>query len=1559
MNINMRVPQVSHFINGLKCSNHDHGASCAVDALLELFYYGIYKHDAFLQQSDSTDGLCSKLISTCIAREAYGADCSIREQIWMDLVNVLPHAYYPQGRRDAEILAALQTVALTPGPSFQTEHAGELHCCNPICSNTQNFFFTSSALHYLDATLNNRCNGNIARVIEESLHQSVMQELMFRRCDACLDQFYLGNFQSQTSRFFMVALGLSSDARNLQLPQVVVPEVITVRGCLYHLRGAIQMEPGHFLAICKVGDQFGVFDGCLPNMAMFSTFAAAVSRSSDSQREKVLSGDDKGIHILLYGIESALDAPSPTVSMASVSGRSSPDLNVASMPDVSRSSPCPGSLTHYGDSDVPMASVSGRSSPDLDVASMPDVSRSSPCPGSLTHCGDSDVPMASVSGRSSPDLDVASMPDVSRSSPCPGSLTHYGDSDVPMASVSGRSSPDLDVASMPDVSRSSPCPGSLAHCGDSDVSMASISGRSSPDLDVASMPDVSRSSPCPGSLAHCGDSDVPMASVSGRSSPDLDVASMPDVSRSSPCPGSLAHCGDSDVSMASISGRSSPDLDVASMPDVSRSSPCPGSLAHCGDSDVSMTSSPSSPESVPPASPRSMADKFTTFVVDNLESQKFTGDSSITLHYVIWHDKRYVRHSDVISYLNLEAHMNNRGYRSFCNGLTRTNNECSDVYLLEKGSKCRWIQVEILISLLCDKKFFRQKKVEKHALKNALMQTEPACSQMHPVTDCDSSKPGKKLPNSSKSKSRSSAAASFTTTIHCGVEERSFPVGSSETVRYTTWQGDIYLATADVFSCLQLTQHISSQGYKFICSALRRNKQDNNSVFLEDENKAKWIQMQALIILLKDAKFFSQNFQHKNALYSHLQVLSDAGDSCNRSDNALPSATPITPNNSKVTADTDTSNGHESKVSSGIANLTTALSEEPKSLFVLRVQGTAVSYLEWPGQMYFSLSDCFKAIDKPSYLSNRGFGEIGSCLTRLNICSEETFLHVVLPTSTLRDTRWIAKKALQAMLRDHTLFPRKKREKLFFLTKLQNMRSVSMDMEISEIPSDDCVDMSPLVSPGSVPPDNESSDTSSNDFQTEAQATESSPILHVPVSGSVRLHGQPTSYVVHKDKVFIEIRAFALFTRHIGHRGYGHLQQALTAEGLDPSLCCVTCSGQYKWTHMTSKALLLLVHNFFVCNSVERQMIVDSVDELKDIIIVHLLNKDPQNRPMSNTFISKRNSEKLTDFVAKEIGSKEAFLETISQLIASPQKIVTGLNSMYLDKDDLMQIFLSAAKCPSKRGLVRDAVTQYFSQQHPFSAEEMLFIQENFSGVRLIDAMRKKIPGLIPSVCQERTARISSRKAFRAVLLPKQTATGWRVDPMRLLEAILHKYHFVTDDVLIRLWGDGREIGGRHNVLIGMSIVNNSLKLRDESYHDPKGVFPLLICHEGDSRDNLEENLGKSQFLENFVKTLPSNVRVFLCGDHMFLQNILGSEADELSPTSDLGWNLYSKTSKEQKKQVAKNGLRTDLTNKFDRPFPNSLLPSIPVEQTVFCTLHAVARIVEKLLNLEINIIFS
>ena len=71
-----------------------------------------------------------------------------------------------------------------------------------------------------------------------------------------------------------------------------------------------------------------------------------------------------------------------------------------------------------------------------------------------------------------------------------------------------------------------------------------------------------------------------------------------------------------------------------------------------------------------------------------------------------------------------------------------------------------------------------------------------------------------------------------------------------------------------------------------------------------------------------------------------------------------------------------------------------------------------------------------------------------------------------------------------------------------------------------------------------------------------------------------------------------------------------------------------------------------------------------------------------------------------------------------------------------------------------------------------------------------------------------------------------------------------------------------------------------------------------MICSEGDSRNDLEENLGGPGFLDGFVKGLSSSMQVFLYGDHMFLQNILGSETDHLSPNSNDGWNLYQVTEK-------------------------------------------------------------
>ena len=78
-----------------------------------------------------------------------------------------------------------------------------------------------------------------------------------------------------------------------------------------------------------------------------------------------------------------------------------------------------------------------------------------------------------------------------------------------------------------------------------------------------------------------------------------------------------------------------------------------------------------------------------------------------------------------------------------------------------------------------------------------------------------------------------------------------------------------------------------------------------------------------------------------------------------------------------------------------------------------------------------------------------------------------------------------------------------------------------------------------------------------------------------------------------------------------------------------------------------------------------------------------------------------------------------------------------------------------------------------------------------------------------------------------------------------------------------------------------------------------------------------------------------------------------------LSPLSPTGWNLYGNVDLEQKKEVAKSGLRTDLVPPVDRNHGESIIPSIPTVNVLFCVLHGLARCVEKLLNLEIDNIIS
>lgn len=259
------------------------------------------------------------------------------------------------------------------------------------------------------------------------------------------------------------------------------------------------------------------------------------------------------------------------------------------------------------------------------------------------------------------------------------------------------------------------------------------------------------------------------------------------------------------------------------------------------------------------------------------------------------------------------------------------------------------------------------------------------------------------------------------------------------------------------------------------------------------------------------------------------------------------------------------------------------------------------------------------------------------------------------------------------------------------------------------------------------------------------------------------------------------------------------------------------------------------------------------------------------------------------------------------------------------------------------------------------STKELINTEENYGGVQLFNVLRKKLPNCIPSYRNELQQKHVYWDEFNGILLPQRTATGWRIDLLRLLDILSFRYYWLHKPIKWKLYGDGREIGGRKTTFLALSILNDEAALHNVSFQSQMGIFPISMFYESDTRDNLEENLGfPDGDLNSEIVTAQKNGHIFyLCGDEMFLEHMLADQG-EPGPTMDTGWNIYSNYSKNDWGDThPTTKCRTDLNRSIDRIHPNAILQSIPTNRVVFCLLHGLARVTEKLINLEVQQVIS
>ena len=634
-----------------------------------------------------------------------------------------------------------------------------------------------------------------------------------------------------------------------------------------------------------------------------------------------------------------------------------------------------------------------------------------------------------------------------------------------------------------------------------------------------------------------------------------------------------------------------------------------------------------------------------------------------------------------------------------------------------------------------------------------------------------------------------------------------------------------------------------------------------------------------------------------------------------------------------------------------VKDMTRNIEKEPDNMNILLICGNPVPYGYIENQLYLSCKECFSFLGIAKHISRKGYKSIYK-VKGLQKMQSIFAIHK-------KTNRWITGKALSVILLDPLFFPTAKSKKSLMLEevkKLMKRGSVRADKNVTADagPNDQSDETNDQLNP------NQHSNGQNASPRLGGASSENMAELNPAImdrQGFLNVFGKQIHFIVTKKQLFLQhspiFEELKLTSNKINY-GYKVVDKHLQEAGLNPKDNFVSYNGHGRErTHISFLAMLHILDSKKLGDATIKRSFKNAL-----CLQVNNLAIDSPCLGQRKEDDATTDKSKISWFISEKYhGNKSEFLHDLLKLIGSPT-----VGSLTIDANDLIDTFTKGISHHSKRQVLTETVHTMYKELHPVCPEDTIHLSENEKGTRLLDGLRKLLPGILPSQMAERVAKGRSKKAFNAILCPRVCSTGIYIDPTRLLTLLRLKYPYLGEEIHLRITGDGREYGGRHSTFISMNIVNNELILHDVSCQSPKETFPIVLFYESDSRDNLEQNLTKPNFLNTFFEKLSLSASpkyyVYLSADEMFIDHILDG-SDLICPLSPDHWNIYANTGIVQKDEVAPSGLRTDLTPGFDRQHPENIFAAIMLQCIIFCVLHGLARSVEKLLNLEIQNILS
>ena len=303
--------------------------------------------------------------------------------------------------------------------------------------------------------------------------------------------------------------------------------------------------------------------------------------------------------------------------------------------------------------------------------------------------------------------------------------------------------------------------------------------------------------------------------------------------------------------------------------------------------------------------------------------------------------------------------------------------------------------------------------------------------------------------------------------------------------------------------------------------------------------------------------------------------------------------------------------------------------------------------------------------------------------------------------------------------------------------------------------------------------------------------------------------------------------------------------------------------------------------------------------------------------------------------LAKNIhhGSKNDFVASLAESIASETENESANDwDGTLSPQDNVNLARKAHH-PKTRKPVYDTIVQEHAPKHfHLSAIEVLDLQDITSSTAIMRTLRRKLPGFFDSERKVNNLKAKLRREFEVVWKPERTHSGWRINPDRLRETLGYLYWWLPPSEWWKIYGDGRNFGGKDSVAVALNVLNNEAMFLGVSYHSPEEYWPLYIFYGKDTRLNLELNLGepmKENSLNAWTQSMiDSGHKIYTSCDSKFSDNLLGGGLD---PTSSDAFSMYTYETKDTRSQVGNiTGFRSEVGRTIEREHPESLLPSLP-----------------------------